>query len=137
MRKIHKNITIDKQNNIIWFHVTNLITSKFNPNIVLIPVIERFTQLNSYIVRIEENKIFKLRNISSISECEINFSTKKVNIFALGRNVEVNQNYLQQFAIDCGFDSVGAFFGFYEEFYRDLIHKDDNFSIKLLIIYCV
>jgi len=137
MQKIHKNITIDNDLSIIWFHTNNKTHQSVPPLILLVPIFTGYFKLLSYKIRIDYKGKFNLKKISSISECELNFSQKSITMQSLGRKIVLDNNNILQFSEDAGFKSVIDFWAFYEEMYRDIIQKDDNFCVQFLVIYSV
>lgn len=137
MTKIHKNINIDEEIKVLWFH-NRVEKQQFTyPMFLLIPKFKNYTKLLSYTIRIENKSKFQLKNISSISECEIDFSMKSVYMKSMGQRVKLDDKNLLQFGEDAGFSEIDKFWAFYEAMYNDIILKDDNFTAEFLVVYCV
>lgn len=137
MQKIHKYITIDEDIRVLWFHSENQNYQLNFPTFILVPKFSNYMKLLNHTIRIDYKGKFKLKNISTISECEINFSLKNIMVKSLGQKVKLNEKNILQFGEDAGFNDIDKFWSYYEEMYRDIIVKDDNFTVELLVIYCV
>jgi len=137
MPKIYKNISVDEEIKVLWFH-NRIENNTFHyPMFLLIPKFANYMKLVSYTIRIENKSKFQLKNISSIYECEINFSKKSITMKSLGQKVNLDQKNILQFGEDAGFIDIDRFWAFYEEMYRDIILKDEHFSVEFLVVYCV
>lgn len=136
MQKIHKYITIDEEIRVLWFHIENQNYQLNFPTFILIPKFISYMKLLNHTIRIDNKGKFKLKNISTISECEINFSQKSIKMKSMGQVISLNEINVLQFGEDAGFNDISKFWNFYEEMYKDIILKDDNFTIELLVIYC-
>lgn len=137
MQKIHKYITIDSDIKVLWFHSENQNYQLNFPTFILVPKFSGFMKLLNHTIRIDHKGKFKLKNISTISECEINFSQKTISMKSMGQTVKLDEKNVLQFGEDAGFNDISKFWAYYEEMYRDIIIKDDNFTLELLVIYCV
>lgn len=137
MQKIHKYITIDSDIRVLWFHCENQDYQLNFPTFILVPKFRNYLKLLNHTVRIDHKGKFKLKNISSIAECEIDFSLKNIYINSMGQRIKLDSNNLFQFSEDAGFNDINKFWSYYEAMYRDIIVEDDNFTLELFIIYCV